>query len=555
MKNQRPTDPATIDNPARLSALQQSTQRRAMLAGLGGMAAGALLARNARAGELDPPAGPIAPTMKRLDEVEPRTPIGPDTTPGIASNATYQITESGSYYLTGDVLGETGKHGILVSSSAAYVVINLNGFTLLGESGSFAGIFSQASRIVVRDGQIRGWGARGINGTNTSVTLEDLLVEGNLLGGASGGVNVASRARRCAFLNNSGWGLNVGIGSVVESVRAEGNTPAASIGAAGDGIIVRADSLVERCIARNNAGDGVRGDNGYTARMTTSAGNAGHGFSAGGAPSDPGTPNFNAAPVTVETCDARDNTKDGFNLGDGSIAIGCRSMDNSQSGFASGDSTVLQECVASGNGQIGIIVRKASTISGCTAWQNDSHGILASQCSTIIGCAAYENTLSGFVSIFSGTAQDGEVLISECIASANGRYGFECRAGGMISGCVARRNFRHGFYVQYSTDVRECRAVQNGVDTTSAGFFCINSAGTRLSNNTSFSNPVGFQASTGSSTGGFLHGNIARANTTNWIINATNRAFVVNSTPNTEISGNNGGTPIGSTEPWVNFTF
>ena len=70
------------------------TDRRAMLAGLGGLAAGAMLTRSASAGDLNPPAGPVAPTMKKLDEIEPRTPISPSSTPGNAT-ATYRITQPG----------------------------------------------------------------------------------------------------------------------------------------------------------------------------------------------------------------------------------------------------------------------------------------------------------------------------------------------------------------------------------------------------------------------------------------------------------------------------
>src|SRR5262245_41804718 len=88
------------------------------------------------AGPLDPPSGPVAPTMKPLDQVEPRTAINAVNTPGDAT-AVFRITQPGSYYLTGNVAGVLNRSGIAVS--AADVTIDLNGFAVLGAPGSLAG--------------------------------------------------------------------------------------------------------------------------------------------------------------------------------------------------------------------------------------------------------------------------------------------------------------------------------------------------------------------------------------------------------------------------------
>lgn len=53
------------------------------------------------AGDLNPPAGPVAPTMKTLDEVEPRIAINRVNTPGDADSL-YKITQPDSYDLTGN---------------------------------------------------------------------------------------------------------------------------------------------------------------------------------------------------------------------------------------------------------------------------------------------------------------------------------------------------------------------------------------------------------------------------------------------------------------------
>ena len=58
----------SINHPEGADPSDARAGRRALLAGLGGLAAGAAFATTARAGTLTPPGAP-AGTMKRLDEV------------------------------------------------------------------------------------------------------------------------------------------------------------------------------------------------------------------------------------------------------------------------------------------------------------------------------------------------------------------------------------------------------------------------------------------------------------------------------------------------------
>src|SRR5437763_11008128 len=83
-------------------------------------------------GSLTPPGAP-APTMKKLDEVEPRTnlqatpaAVGVDTT-----NPSYHfiISQPGSYYLSANVL-VTKANGIQISAEG--VTLDLNGFQVSG---------------------------------------------------------------------------------------------------------------------------------------------------------------------------------------------------------------------------------------------------------------------------------------------------------------------------------------------------------------------------------------------------------------------------------------
>ena len=76
-------------------------------------------------GPLTPPGAP-APTMKTLDQIEPRIAINATNTPGDASSL-FRIAQPGSYYLTGNITGVAGKDGIEIASSN--VTIDLMGFT------------------------------------------------------------------------------------------------------------------------------------------------------------------------------------------------------------------------------------------------------------------------------------------------------------------------------------------------------------------------------------------------------------------------------------------
>lgn len=97
--------------------------------------------------------------MKTLDQIKARTPIG---------SLPYVITNSGAYYRTDTRRGGTSVTGITINASA--VTLDLNGFALVGGSGSYHGIFvggtasAPCTDVVIQNGIVRDWGQSGVYG-------------------------------------------------------------------------------------------------------------------------------------------------------------------------------------------------------------------------------------------------------------------------------------------------------------------------------------------------------------------------------------------------------
>lgn len=112
-------------------------------------------------GVLTPPGAP-GPTMKTLAQIEPRTPVATNTTPGDANNL-YIITQPGSYYLTANLFGSGSANGIEILTNN--VTLDLNGFLLQSTPTNVAFVPNDAvyipanqTNITVRNGLVSGWG-------------------------------------------------------------------------------------------------------------------------------------------------------------------------------------------------------------------------------------------------------------------------------------------------------------------------------------------------------------------------------------------------------------
>jgi cysteine-rich repeat protein len=169
------------------------------------------------------PAGAPGPTMKTLQQVEPRTPI---------ESLPYTITNSGSYYLTRNLDGGGSQNGIIIQADA--VTIDLRGF---GVANCITGIGSAAGikGVAIHNGTVRGCTGTGIAlGDATRVRLEDLTVSDN--GGNGASVGAASILTLCMASGNAGDGLTAGAGSSVFHCIAQSNN--------NNGIVVSAQCRV-----------------------------------------------------------------------------------------------------------------------------------------------------------------------------------------------------------------------------------------------------------------------------------------------------------------------
>ncbi|MEZ6165563.1 MAG: hypothetical protein R3B67_14150 [Phycisphaerales bacterium] len=284
--------------------------RRSMLAGISGLAAGAILAGHAQAGPLNPPPGPIAPTPGP----EPRIAINSTNTPGNAESI-YRISVPGSYYLTDNITGvlATGKTGIEIASSN--VSIDLMGFHITGGSGTVDGIGTAGSsdpeNIRICNGVVRGWGRLGIRiGFTTAspgVILDRIVSSGNGTHGIYAGKD--SVLHHCIATDNGDYGFLAGANITMHACSAAGN--------AGTGIYVSSNSTLMQSVARNNGEHGIEC----------------------------------AQSCIVHRCAARENDLSGFSIGSQSVIAECVAAANKDDGIRCIGNTIIRgnQCSSNAN--------------------------------------------------------------------------------------------------------------------------------------------------------------------------------------------------------------
>jgi len=309
------------------------------------------------AGPLNPPAGPIISTNKTLQEVEPRIAINLTNTPGDADSL-FKITQRGSYYLTSNITGVAGRHGIEIAASG--VTIDLMGFDLSGVPTSLDGVsatVSSLTNITIRNGSVRGWGSEGVNLVSFDAT-----------------------------------------NSAVIEVRASGNT--------GVGISIGSYSTITGCTATRNTISGISAQFNCTIIACTVSFSTGNGISAGQG-------------STITGCTVSRNTGNGILTGDGCTITGCTAQSNTLNGIAAGNGNTISGCTASYNSVNGITAN-GSVVTGCTTAYNTINGIQVASGCVVLANICFGNGNGGDGAGIHTTGSDNRIEGNNCTSSDRG---------------------------------------------------------------------------------------------------------------------------------------
>lgn len=198
---------------------------------------------------LSPPAGAIVESGR----FGLGTALSSTNTPGDADSH-FKITQSGSYYLTGNLV--TSATGSAIEIAADNVVIDLNGFTISSTSGfdglpvTTQGIFADTANLMIRNGTVRYFRLSGVNASGASAVRAE-NIHATQVGSMSGmftlgtGLSLGSGASavHCTAYNNLNIGFRVEAGSSVIECVAYGN---------GNVGIQAIDSLVAHCASHGH---------------------------------------------------------------------------------------------------------------------------------------------------------------------------------------------------------------------------------------------------------------------------------------------------------------
>ncbi|MEL6329149.1 MAG: NosD domain-containing protein [Planctomycetota bacterium] len=351
------------------------------------------------AGPITPPAGAVTSTGKTTDQIEPRAIINAQNTPGDANN-TFIISQPGSYYLTGDITGESGKNGIRITAND--VTIDLNGFTVRGMPAAGDGIVTaSADGLNLKNGRITDWGGSGVFNNGKNCTYTDLIAS-----------------------NNTNFGLTAGDNSIITRCTTDSNLV---------GISPLNRSRVSNCVARDNTDGGIEAGRNSIISGCIAEGNA-TGFNV----------SFNSL---IKSCSARGNTLDGFQLSSRSTIVDSSATDNAGTGVFLFTDSLVQNCKIVGNDTAGIRVQ-----SGCTIRDNHltENRVDGANSTPAILLSSGDNLVEGNQLVFNnvgiratGASNTGNIIIGNAFRAHTNA--FELSSGSHVIGTTITPPLTQGF--------------------------------------------------------------------------------------------------------------
>jgi parallel beta-helix repeat protein len=325
-------------------------------------------------GPLNPPAGTPAPTMKSLQQIEPRIDVENDLpAPGVITNDSnyhFVINRAGSYYFSAN-LGVTKANGIQISAEG--VTLDLEGFEISrvsGATGNGIEILATSHRATISHGTIKGF-TRGIQ------SLEDAT-----------GFPQASGLYDVAVSRCTNTGIITGTGAILQACRAHDNS--------GTGFQVATASTLTECTATKNGSIGI----------------------------------FVGGPSSLLNCGAYSNDGPGISTAAGNVVKGCvANFNKGSSGISVGQNSIVVDCSALSNTSTlatsaGITTSTGCSVLNCTSANNASTAALTPTTgmgfglgagSMIRGCVAWANKGNGIRISASSIARD-----NQCDSNGNG---------------------------------------------------------------------------------------------------------------------------------------
>lgn len=361
-------------------------------------------------GSLTPPPGPITPTMKNLDQIDPGVALDPAQFPATG----YVITQPGSYYLTGNVTAIAASEAA-ITINASDVTLDLRGFALIAASGSGLTSADSAiligtgqSHVTVRNGTITGAWYAGLYGISANCNAERLRVSRTNVYG----IRLAANGAQIIDCHAEGSGVSGGTSGTISAA----------------GISAASHALIKSCSATQCAGDGIA--TGSHSLMLDSAGH--------------------------------ENGADGVQSSNGSVFSRCVSSRNTGRGFFGLNGCSLAQTSSSHNGTAGFSVGAGCSLSRSNASENGSSGFVVDEYAAVADCTARKNAGEGFIS---GTGS----ALRNCSAAQNGNDGFRLGRGNVVEHCAANSNGTNpanaaadGFELVSYTRVSDCTALENG---------------------------------------------------------------------------------------------